>query len=99
MNIARVSVPSIDLKVAIQMYYERIELSTADIKKIFGGKVGDFTLRNLKRAAREMVVETGELVWDAKKINTRAAYKAWGLDIQDLTDRYKHLQKLKLIES
>lgn len=32
--------------------------------------------------------------WNALRVNTKDAYAAWGLDIEDLERRYRKLKKL-----
>lgn len=36
--------------------------------------------------------------WNALRVNTKTAYEAWGLNIDDLERRYRKLQKLSLIQ-
>lgn len=90
-----VRIPQItDLGAAIQLYYERIELSNADIEKLFG-KRSSSTVAGLKAMAREKMRENNIPCWNAQRVNTEAAYSAWGLSIDDLERRYKKLNQLK----
>lgn len=91
-----VRVPQIqNLETAIRIYYERIELRNADIREIFGGICND-TVCSLKRVAKDKMKENDIPSWDAKAVNTEAAFEAWGLDIADLEKRLNKLKKLNL---
>lgn len=93
-----------DLDTAVQMYYECIELHNDDIQKLF---ISDKTSRpisrckvnELKKLARERMGEENTLVWNALAVNTKAAYKAWGLDIDDLEERMVKLRRLNMHSS
>lgn len=91
----RVRIPQItDLGAAIQLYYERLELSNSDIEKLFG-RHSSSTVAGLKAMAREKMRENNVPCWNAQRVNTEAAYSAWGLSIDDLERRYKKLKQLK----
>ena len=80
-----VRIPQItSLETAIRLYYERSELSTPDIRQLFGPLAND-TVSRLKRKARE---------YDATRVNTEIAYEAWGLDITKLEYRLNKLRTL-----
>lgn len=82
-----------DLKTAIELYRNRVELSNADIEKLFG-KHSSSTISKLKKMVQDKMVEKNILVRNPRCINTVAAYEAWGLDINDLEERYIRLQEL-----
>ena len=44
------------------------------------------------------MIEHDILSYNAQAVNTEAAYAAWGLDINDLENRLKKLEKLKLLQ-
>lgn len=56
--------------------------------------MGGTRLQRLKKAAEKVMDEEDVIRWSPNKINTKSAFKAWGLDIADLESRYKKLQKL-----
>ena len=91
------NIPSVDIETAIRMYYENVEIGNKDIKQLFFGKVGSTLMQSLKRMAKAKMLEKGTLIWNANKVNTGAAFEAWGLDIHDLEHRYQKLKKLGLI--
>ena len=92
----KIRVPQIkSLETAIRIYYERIELRNADIREIFGS-LGSKTICGLKQAAKDRMKENDIPSWDAKAVNTEAAFEAWGLDIADLEKRLNKLKKLEL---
>lgn len=91
---ARVRIPHIvDIRTAIRLYYERIELSNADIEILFG-KHSSSTVAKLKDLAKDYMVQHGIQAWNPLCVNTKAAYAAWGLDIDDLENRYMKLKAL-----
>ena len=84
------------LNSAIRLYYSRIELSSKDIKELFMGNISKPTITRLKKLAREQMIKDDITAWNATCVNTRTAFKAWGLDINDLESRYLKLKELKL---
>lgn len=94
----KVRIPQIvNLQTAIRLYYERIELSSKDIKNLFGNTVSSSTITRLKSLARETMIEDNTPVWNATNVNTRVAYKSWGIDINDLEERFNKLKQLGMI--
>lgn len=91
MNVRIPQITSIDT--AIRLYYEKPELTNKDIEALFG-KLGKSTVAKLKNKGREQMVKDNVKVWNAQRVNTAAAYKAWGLDIDDLEHRHKKLKQL-----
>ena len=90
-----VRVPQVqDLETAIRLYYERNELSSADIKALFG--CSESTVAKLKRLAKERMREEGTISWNALQVNTEAAWRAWGLDITKMEQGLRRLRQLKL---
>ncbi len=89
-----VRVPQItSVKTAIRLFYEKIEIGNQDILTLFG-KMGGRKILLLKRAAKEQMDEDEVPNMNALYVNTKSAYKAWGLDIKDLKERYRELKKL-----
>ena len=82
-----------DLKKAIRIYYSVIELTPKDIKNLFD--CCGTTATRLKKIAMEYIIENEIVRWNAKAVNTKAAFRAWGLDIDDLEKRYNKLKKLE----
>ncbi len=48
-----------------------------------------------QKIAMEYIIENEIVRWNAKAVNTQAAFRAWGLDIDDLEKRYNKLKKLE----
>lgn len=91
-----VRIPEISsLETAIRLYWEKIELSTKDIKELFQ-PVGSAKVVLLKEAARKKMAENKTPSWNASKVNTEDAYMAWGLKIDDLERRYNKLKKMAI---
>ena len=91
----RVRIPQItSIETALQLYYNRIELSGADIKELFGD-ISNCTIAKLKNKARELMRERSTPIWNARNVNTEVAYEAWGLNIENLERRYSKILKLE----
>ncbi len=90
-----VRIPQItSLETAISLYYERIELSNDDIRKLFG-HISSATISKMKKLAREKMIENHTPFWNAQYINTEVAYQTWGLEIGDLERRYKKIKAIQ----
>lgn len=93
-NDYNVRIPQItDLGTAIEIYYSRSELSNKDIERLFG-HLSTATISRLKGKARQKMIEDNVPCWNASLVNTKVAYKTWGLAIEDLEQRYEKLKKL-----
>lgn len=88
----------LDLETAIKIYHERIELSNADIRKLFG-QMGSNKMSELKNIAREKMIQENAPIWNASYVRTECAYKAWGMDIKNLEYRYKKLKTMNLLSA
>lgn len=91
----RVRVPQLrSVEGAIRLYYEKSELTNADIKELFDVH-SSATIAKLKNLVRERMAAENVPVWNSQNVNTAAAYKSWGLDISDLEQRLKKLRELR----
>lgn len=85
-----------NIEAAVRLYYERFELSSNDIKEIFGD-MSAVTCTRYKRKAWEQMAEDQTTTWSARNVNTQSAFTAWGLDIAELEKRLNKLRKLGFI--
>lgn len=89
-----------NIETAVNIYYENIELDSSAIQNLFipqkGSGISTAKIAALKDMAREKMKEEGIPVYNGFRVNTEAAFKAWGLDIGDLEARYRKMQKLKI---
>lgn len=93
----RVRVPPIvSVEVAVRVYWSYPELGNPQLEELFG-KRSPNTYSSLKKAAWEVMREDDMFSTNASRVNTDAAYRAWGLDIEDLTKRYTRLQRIGVI--
>lgn len=91
----RVRIPQIkDISTAIWMYHNRLDLSNSNIEQIFD-KPCSVIVAELKKIAMAKTIEKGMPIWDARRVNTKAAYEAWELDINDLEQRHKKLKQFE----
>lgn len=82
-----------DIGNAIRIFYERFELSSKDIKELFG-VTGSKTVSRLKNQALDVMQERNIEPWSSGCVNTECAYQAWGIDIVQLERRYAKLTKI-----
>lgn len=91
-----------DLDTTLLVYYENYDLGSKEIRMLFGENLASSTVAKLKKRAREetarQVVETGKqiLTETRDRVKTEPAFKAWGIDIEDLEKRRAKLKKLGL---
>lgn len=81
-----------NIALAIEMYYNKLEIGTADICTLFScsRSIG----LKFKNTARAEMAKQGKRPFIAHHVSTKIAYQQWGLDIADLEERHKKLQKL-----
>ncbi|MEA4831897.1 MAG: hypothetical protein VB118_04680 [Oscillospiraceae bacterium] len=82
-----------DLETAMRLYYSKSELNTADIKELFG-KICNSKISAMKMLVKDKMREKDIASFSAHGVNTKLAYLMWGIDINDVEDRYKKLKKL-----
>ena len=83
-----------DLELLIETYYKKVELSGDDIGKLFNTECSS-TITNLKKLARKQMAKDNILPWNAFDVNTECAYKAWGMNIKELEERYDKLRRFQ----
>lgn len=93
MNIPQIA----SVETAVRIYNERFCLYNKDIRELFPG-IGPTTVARLKDVARAEASLRGMLQYDGRSVLTRIAYRAWGLDIDQLTHRLRKIKQLKLTE-
>lgn len=81
-----------DLQTALDIYYNNYELGTAEVKKLFD--CSDSTAIRLKRQVREVQKKQGMMTFSNGNVNTKLAYKVWGIDIADIEKRVMRYQKI-----
>lgn len=93
-----VRIPSVkSLETALYLYYSKLELSGKDIRELFEGNLSSSTVTRLKGLARKQMAVDGVQSWNAAKVNTRSSFKAWGLSINDIEERFSKLKQLNLL--
>lgn len=85
-----------DIETAVLMYYEKTELTTADIKKLF--EMGNTQAAKIKKQVKQTMAERGVKSWLPNSINTKVAYEVWGINIEDYERRLEKLKRLKPAE-
>lgn len=85
-------------EIALKIYCDYpAEIGSAQIKELFGIKSSSTVTRIKKEvwaAQREHKVKT----WSKSAINTKLAYRIWGLDVKELEQILKKKQRLGLTE-
>ena len=85
-----------NIETAVRLYYEKSELTSADIKLLFS--CGTTTATRLKNQARLEMAKKGVLSWIPSSVNTKIAFETWGIDIADFERRLKKLRSLNIEE-
>ncbi len=87
-----------NIEAAIELYYSQNELSSSDIQRIFG--CSPSYVVTLKRKVKDKMAEekAHPVVFEAKNVNCEYAFYAWGLDIGELVEKYKKLQKFRKLK-
>ena len=91
MNIPQIT----DIDTAILIFYRYPEISTKEIIQLFN-KCSKSTVSRLKKLAYRQMIEDEKYTLGMYKINTESAYRAWGIDVEDLEKRRSKLNRLGL---
>lgn len=78
---------------AVEIYYRNLTLGNKEINALFGG-IGSDKISELKKVARAQMEADSIPNYNGFDVSTISAYKAWGLDINDLTNRYRIMKKV-----
>ena len=73
-----------DIDTALRIYYQRPELSNSDLTELFPG-VGESTIARWKKKIHAMEIEEDVRLSQARVINTKIAYKFFGIDTTSFT--------------
>lgn len=87
--------PIKDIDTAIRIYYACPEMGNSQIRELFG-IAANSTIARYKKPVLEKQAEEGVKTMCANTVNTRTAYKVWGIDVADLEKRRDKLKKLGL---
>jgi hypothetical protein len=92
---------NLNIESAIEAFYSRNELSSADIMNIFG--CSRTKAESLKKEVRQEVAKIEDktqrpIVFSAANVNTDFAFTVWGLDIASLEERFRKLQKFRKLK-
>ena len=88
--------PPVSLEAALRVYYERRELRIGDIMELFGCSRTRATA--LRKVALQEQAASDVPLWDNRAVNTKCAYKSWGIDIRELEDALGRLRRLRLCD-
>lgn len=86
-----------DLAMVIEIYYSCPEIGNKEIRQLWNGKISSPSIVKLKDLAREQMAKDGKLAFRPGYVNTKSAFKAWGINIVEVEEGFKKLQKLKLV--
>lgn len=84
-----------NLDAVLRIYYMYPEIGNAQIREIYG-KIGDQTIASMKKKARKIQDEDNIKTIGVYTVNTKAAYKAWGINIKEIEQNRKKLIELGL---
>lgn len=92
-----VNVPApVSVEAALRIYYEKRELRIGDIMDLFDCSRTRATA--LRKRALEEQAASEEPLWDNRAVNTKCAFKSWGIDIRELEDALGRLRRLRLCD-
>lgn len=83
-----------NIETAVRIYYQYPELSSKEIKELFGKNLSSSTLSKYKNMAKVIQAKRNIYTVGMSTVNTESAYEAWGLDITNLENRLKKLREL-----
>ena len=93
--IATKNIPRVhDIKIAVDFYHRYPELSNNEIKILFNTKSSS-SIARLKRYARDEMTKQNIPSYSQYNVNTKIAYVAWNIDVDDLENRMKKLKEMK----
>ena len=84
------------INTALKIYYEYPEIGNKEITALFGN-MSSSTMTQMKRAAKEHMIENDIKTYVPNTVNTEIAFKVWGIDIEDLEKRRSKIIKLGLV--
>lgn len=82
-----------DMELAIKLSCLKTELDNKDIAELFGASKS--TIRRKKNEVLNAMAQKNIKTWTPHTVNTKVAYKVWGIDVDDYERRLKKLQRLK----
>lgn len=82
-----------DTATALRIYYSHTEIGNREIKELFGN-IASATITRLKNKARGEMKKTDVITCLPTNVNTAAAYKAWGFDVDEMERLHKRSQRL-----
>ena len=95
-EVIAINIPAIQsIDHALKIYHGHSEIGNKEITYLFG-KHSSATISRLKKAVKDEMIEQGIPSFSTYKVNTKIAYRLWGLDIADLEYKKKKLEELKL---
>lgn len=84
-----------DMSLALRFYYEKPELTSADIKQLFD-VCGTTATQKKREVLNEMAKQDPPVrTWQRGAVNTKLAYEVWGIDVKDLEERLMRLKELE----
>ena len=84
------------IETAIRIYHENAELCNETIKELYDKQFSSATCSRLKKKVKAEMKKRNIHTYFPHNINTKVAYEVWGLDIDDLEERYNKLIALNL---
>lgn len=97
-------IPNYVLETALIIYYSYSEIGNAQIQELFKrekskSRLSPNTVVKLKDIAKKQMRKDGKFAFRPNFVNTKSAFKAWGVNIPEIEDGYKKLQKLSLLKT
>ena len=87
--------PVTSIDTALFIYYRNPEIGTKEMTELFT-RHSKSTINRLKKLVYKQMLKDDVCVHGMYKLNTKSAYKAWGIDVADLENRRNKLLELAL---
>ena len=100
MDKPHVNIPQVaDIRVALDIYYSKLTLTGEDIQTLFarpdGRRLSSATVAKLRQLAEIEREDRQIKSRNPRHVNTDSAFRAWGLDIDEMERRFAHLKKIR----
>lgn len=86
------------ISTALEIYYSKPHIGCKDIQRLFGCNLSNSTICKLKAKAREKMADNQQPIYNSRLVNTKCAFMAWGIDVDEMEKNYKKLRQLGLLK-
>lgn len=81
---------------ALRIYYTYPEIGNEQLKELFGENTSSSTLTKYKTAVKEAQAKEGVVTNYVHKVNTKVAFRTFGIDVDEVEKRLTKLNSLRM---